>query len=58
MRGDLGREKRDEREMESLFHELPDDFRTRALIELVSSEALRDEELDWMILRWGATNTN
>jgi hypothetical protein len=48
----------DERELESLFHELPDDFRARALIELVSSEALRDEELDWMILRWGATNTN
>jgi hypothetical protein len=48
----------DERELESLFHELPDDFRARALIELVSSEALRVEELDWMILRWGATNTN
>jgi hypothetical protein len=43
----------DERELESLFHELPDDFRARALIELVLSEAFRDEELDWMILRWG-----
>jgi hypothetical protein len=46
----------DERELESLFHELPDDFRARALIELVLSEAFRDEELDWMILRWGATD--
>jgi hypothetical protein len=46
----------DERELESLFHELPDDFRARALIELVLSEALRDEELDWMILRCGGTD--
>jgi hypothetical protein len=47
----------DERELESLFHELPDDFPARSLIELVLSKAFRDEELDRMILRWQVTDT-
>jgi hypothetical protein len=31
----------DERELESLFHELPDDFRARALIELVLKRGIQ-----------------
>jgi tetratricopeptide (TPR) repeat protein len=41
----------DDRELESVFHELPGDFRARALIELVMAKALKDEELTALLKR-------